>query len=587
MPSAAPPSLVIDQILAQLRTGPLREVLFVADQRVDNLQLLNAVLRLTAALRDQGVGMGSVVAVCCSRSADLVAVLLALWCRGAVYLPLDPGWPLQRLGAVLDCAAPDLLLYQPEHEALATRLPVPTLRIDAICFSAASAPVEIPASALGADTPAYILFTSGSSGTPKGVLVSHSNLATLFQGCLQMLDLQRGWRYLCCSALNFDIVFFELLAPLLSGGCIVLARDEECRDPTALVQLVESRSVDVVQGTPSLWRLLLLEGLGNQRPLPLALCTGEALPRTLAVRVLACSERAWNLYGPTETTIWASAQRLDAAVLAQPGADSVSIGQPLPGYRLSLEAENSEGRGELLISGPGVALGYVSGAGTAQARFSEDAQGERCFHSGDCCSRDAAGRYHFHHRLDTQLKINGYRIEAGEVEAALERLPEVVQACCLARPLADGSSVLVAFVVCRAGMPNRNRAGWNRQLEDRLPSWMLPHRYYVVRELPLTAGGKRDRQALLALATPQAAGSTEVEPGTEAQVRRIFCDLLECESIASCESFFDAGGSSMLAATLLLLLNHHFNSRLHLAELLATPPTVRSVCELLERSAQA
>lgn len=587
MPSAAPPSLLIGRILTQLRAGPLREVLRVGDQSVNNLQLLNAVLRLSNALRDQGVGRGSVVAVCFSRSADLLALLLALWCRGAVYLPLDPEWPLQRLAAVLDCAVPDLLLYQPEYEALATRLSVPTLRLESIHFAATSEHAGFPETAASPGDPAYILFTSGSSGTPKGVLVSHGNLWTLFEGCLPLLDPLPGWRYLCCSALGFDIVFFELLAPLLRNGCIVLARDSECRDATALVQLVNSQAVDVVQATPSLWHLLLLEGLGSARHLSLALCTGEALPRTLALRVLACSARAWNLYGPTETTIWASAQRLDAELLALPDQDSVSIGQALPGYCLRLEAENDQGRGELLISGAGVALGYVGGDAAAQARFGQDAQGQRCFHSGDCCSRDAAGRFHFHQRLDTQLKINGYRIEASEVEAALERLPEVVQACCLARPLPDGSSVLLAFVVSRAGMPNRNRAGWNRQLEDRLPSWMLPHRYYVVPELPLTPSGKRDRQALLALATPRAASCSDHGNDREAQVRRIFCEVLECESIASCESFFDAGGSSMLAATLLLLLNRHFSSHLHLAELLATPPTVRSVCELLERSAQA
>ena len=591
MPSTFELPPVIDVIRHQLHNAATHEALCCREQSVDSQQLAAAAARLAAALRRHGVSQGMVVAVCFSRSTDLVALLLALWYCGAVYLPLDADWPMQRLRAVLELAGPGVLLHQTEFDALAAALPLPALRIERICFDNVGAPNSlatdhVPAVVLAADDPAYLLFTSGSSGIPKGVLVSHGNLANLFHGSLPQLGLQPGWRYLCCSALGFDLVFFELLAPLFTGGTLVMADDHEYRSPAALCGLVARHGIDVVQATPSLWQLLLLEGLGTTRRLPLALSCGEALPRATAQRLLEHCSNVWNLYGPTETTLWASALHLGLQDLRTSSA-VISIGKPLPGYRFELLGNPQAECSELLIGGKGVALGYL-GADAAQAdSFTTDANDEPRFHSGDCCSCDSLGRYQFHHRIDTQLKINGYRIEAGEIEAVLERMPEVEQACCLAETCDDGSARLLAFVVCGKGMPNRNRESWNRHLAAWLPNWMLPHRYLVIDTLPLTASGKRDRKALLALASVQVpcrdAGGTD----TEGQVSALFCAILGVDGITACESFFDAGGSSLLAATLLLALNQHFDTQLRLAELLATPPTVRSVCQLLERSRQA
>src|SRR5690606_26619212 len=218
-----------------------------------------------------------------------------------------------------------------------------------------------------------------------------------------------------------------------------------------------------VQATPSLWQLLLLEGLGTGRRLPLALSCGEALPLATARQLVARCTQLWNLYGPTETTLWASAQKVGRKDL-QEGNGTVAIGKPLPGYHFKLQPNAQAACSELVIGGAGVALGYVGCDPQQASRFTQSPDSEPAFHSGDCCSRDEQDCYHFHHRIDTQMKVNGYRIEAGEIEALLERLPEVMQACCLAETRDDGTTRLLAFVVCRPGMPNRDRQRWNRQL---------------------------------------------------------------------------------------------------------------------------
>lgn len=607
LPADVPLAHILQQVLA---TDPARTVLSYRDIRLNTRQLSAAVARLTAALQTHGVGKHSVVAVCFARTPDLLALLLALWNCGAVYLPLDPRWPLPRLRDCLTLAKASLLLYQPSCSELAAQLALPQLRIDSIDFRNEQMPgSEIKLPTLQNDDPAYVLFTSGSSGFPKAVQITHGNLTNLLCGSLPLLEVKPGWRYLASSSQYFDLVFFELLAPLLARGTLVLADDDTYQNPARLLALIEQEAVDVVQATPAMWQLLLLEGLGQQGPvgedsgtsgleknsqrktrkLPLALSCGEALPTRTARRLLACSTALWNLYGPTECTVWASGMQLSPADLPDDGS-AAPIGFPLPGYRFELladsTAESIEECRELRISGKGVGS-YLDHEADA-ARFGSNAEGQRSFLSGDCCEQDAEQRYHFLHRRDTQLKINGYRIEAGEIEHFLCLLPGVEQACCVAKTNAEGVSRLLAFVVCGKGMPNRDSAAWNRHLASSLPQWMLPQRYYVLDNLPLNANGKADRKALLLLAGEQSpAGASEAELSPlQMEVRRIFCDILECKTIGLCDNFFDSGGNSMLSATLVMALNQQLGSQLRLSAVLATPPTVSSVSKLLEAQQQ-
>jgi enterobactin synthetase component F len=558
--------------------------------------------QLQQQLLAAGITRGKIVGVLLPRCPEALVLLLALWQCGAVYLPLDPAWPAARLESALQLAAADALISSPELQSRCSRCSCPLLLLPTGGgWQLPDAAAETEPGSAGSDEQqhwpqpadtAYLLFTSGSSGSPKAVQVSHAALYNLFSGLLPLLALPSDWRLLGCTSVCFDIVFFEWLAPLLAGGSLVLADDASQRDPARLLHLVQRHDVNVVQATPSLWRLLLQESVPALKPgqLQLAIATGEALDSWTAARLLELGQPLWNLYGPTECTLWSSARRVQADDLAAAGSNSISIGQALPGYSFRLlphpDCRDQHDCGELLISGPGVADGYLGATAEQQQRFALGADGTRSFRSGDLCRRDAAGNYHFLQRCDSQLKINGQRIEAGEIETLLRSHPGIVDAACLARQL-EGGSQLLACVVCAAGSPNKNRERWNRHLARWLPEWMLPQRYLVVAALPLDANGKLDRQALLQLAEQGDDREASNMDALERAVAAIFCSVLQIDSIGPCDSFFDLGGNSMLAATLLLATNQHFGSNLRLRELLQSPPTVQRVGALLRQAGMA
>lgn len=651
-PDGAP--TLVPALWQALLQQPQRCALYWHTQQISRGQLLHKSRVLAQQLTRLGIEPGQRIAVLLPRSPDMLVVLLALWWCGAVPVPLDPAWPRARIEAVLDSAAPARLLSHAELHARWERSSVTPVLLEPIDYEQLSPAAEELATphAGNGTAAAYLLYTSGSSGTPKGVLVDHAALATLCSGVLPLLQLQEGWRVLGCSAFCFDIVWFEWLAPLLCKGSLVLADADTHRDPQRLLQLIRSARVDVVQATPSLWALLLQQSdaEAQQRPdtmkqqlqasrlqlassspqktptplqqLQLGIATGEALPRPLARRLLDVLPCLWNLYGPTECTVWSSARRVDAAAVSSESG-SVDIGQPLPGYRFTLlppaaphaagAADNAtasaagstasspasspvrsamdsvvdcvedcaDERGELLISGAGVACGYVAADATHAARFQLLPDGTRSFRSGDLCRRDAAGNYHFLRRCDGQLKVNGHRIEAGEVEMRLCSHTSIRAAACLVRSLPGGDQLL-ACVVCEPGTPNKDRERWNRHLANWLPEWMLPHRYFVLDALPLDANGKLDRAALLPLLQDASADSTAVTADPlQAAVTAAFRSVLDCGSIAPSESFFDLGGNSMLAATLLLALNQRCGTSLGLRDMLAAPPTVLRLTRLL------
>lgn len=580
-------STLLPALWQSLTARPDAVALYWQDQAIERGTLLQKCQALAGLLGVNGICKGSRVAVLLPRSPDMLVVLLALWQRGAVYVPLDPAWPRARLEAALTLCAAQCLLTTESLRPLWERSDCPPLLLEPIDYCKAAVLADDNSATLpcNADDPAYLLFTSGSSGTPKAVQVNHGSLLTLFAGVLPLLALQPGWRVLGCSAFCFDIVFFEWLAPLLCSCSLVLADTAAQRDPGSLLRLIETCHVDVVQATPSMWQLLLQDhAAAKLKGLQLALATGEALHTGTARQLLEQVPVLWNLYGPTECTVWSSARRVLPDDL-QGAAPIVSIGQPLPGYSFHLQPhpDLEADAGELYISGNGVAAGYLGADAIQARRFGLAENGQRCFHSGDHCRRDSQGNYHFLRRCDAQLKINGYRIEAGEVEAQLRSHPGIRDAVCLARELGS-STQLLAFVVCEPGSPNKDRERWNRHLQAWLPEWMLPQRYLVLDSFPLDGNGKLDRHALLQLAQTGALDDATASDDLQLQVARLFCSVLAIDLVGPCDSFFDLGGNSMLIATLLLALNQHFGTQLSLRAMLRSPPTVQRLATLLREA---
>jgi len=568
------------RLLLELRRNPARPLIHCGDSCYSAGQLLYKVHILSLALRSHGIGRGDIVGVCMQRGPELLASMLALWQLGAIYAPLDPLLPRERLQHYSEAAGLRLLLTQESLQNLADTLPLPLVVVlpPGPAYSGCPSVRDLldTTRTVTVDAPAYLMFTSGSSGQPKGVLLSHDNLAGFFDAVAALWSPCAHWRYLACASVGFDISLFELLSPLVFGGELIVASADEVHDAPSLLELIARHQIDVVQATPSLWQLLV------QYPWPLvarpllAISIGEALGKGLAHQLLERCEQLWNLYGPTECTIWATAHRIGETDTTVDAPAVISLGQPLAGYHADVI------NGELVLGGVGVGLGYLQQPPLSSDRFFIDSN-RRLYRTGDACRRDHAGNFHFLGRFDTQVKVNGYRIELEELEEALRCHGSIQQAACVTRPLqhTPQASQLLAFIVCRTGAPNKDATRFNQWLAESLPAWMLPHRYFVVDRLPLTLSGKIDRKALMDLAIDEASDQIEVMDALAREVACIFREVLEVPHVGPNDSFFDLGGSSMLSATLVLTINQRFASNISLRKALATPPTVRSLAALL------
>ncbi|MEZ7154951.1 amino acid adenylation domain-containing protein [Streptomyces sp. MAD19A] len=433
------------------------------DTRLTYRELNERADRLAGLLRDGGVGPESLVAVCLPRTAEMVAVLLAVLKAGAAYVPLDPDYPLDRLSYMIEDSRAAVLIASAASETTA-RAAGEASGLEPLVLDepeTAAAIADQPAAAPPAAAPehrAYVIYTSGSTGRPKGVMVTHRNVVNLLRATQRRLRLDTGDRLLAVTTIGFDISNLELYAPLLTGARLVLAGQDTAKDPARLARLITGSGATVMQATPTTWQMLAAghpDGVGPLRKL----VGGEALPGALAQRLTALGGELTNMYGPTETTIWSTAAPVDEHNCAAP-----PIGVPLDNtqvYVLDAALKPVPGgvAGELYIAGEGVARGYHRRPGLTSERFVADpfgAPGDRMYRTGDLVRWRASGELEFVGRVDHQVKMRGYRIELGEVEAALSSHEAVEQAVVLLREDRPGDTRLVGYVVPRAGAVERD-----------------------------------------------------------------------------------------------------------------------------------
>ncbi|MER8103039.1 amino acid adenylation domain-containing protein [Kitasatospora sp. NPDC094016] len=567
---------VLDLVRERAAETPDAPAVSAATGRLSYRDLVARVDELAAVLRGAGVAAGDLVALHLDRSADLPAVLLAVHAAGAAYLPLDPGYPGERLAYLLADSGAVLLVTdrEPAPELAAAAPAVLRLGTD----HPAPAPDTAPVGARGAL--AYVLYTSGSTGRPKGVEIGHRALVNLLASFADLLGSGPQDVWLGLTSLSFDISGLELLLPLTTGGRLVLAPDGAALDGPGLRDLVRREGVTHVQATPSGWRVLL--SAGALPPGLTALVGGEALPLPLARELRAGVDRLFNVYGPTETTIWSTC----AEVPTEP--EAVLIGRPIANTRAYvLDADHRPlpvgVPGELHLGGDGVAEGYRGRPDLTAERFTADpfadapfadappagtptadglsaeapAAGHRMYRTGDLAAWTEDGELAFHGRADDQVKIRGHRIEPGEIEAALLEHPAVAEAAVTVREESPGEPEPVGYHVPAPGTGPTGAADLRDHLLRTLPAVMVPRRFVALDRLPLTPNGKLDRRALPAPPpVAPAAGPPSAAPGAspaEAEVRddvaeavlAIWSEVLGLPEVGPDDDLFEFGGHSL------------------------------------------
>jgi amino acid adenylation domain-containing protein/non-ribosomal peptide synthase protein (TIGR01720 family) len=507
--------------------------------------------RLAHELIGRGVRRGQVVAVAVPRSPLQVTAFLAVAKAGAVYLPVDPEYPAERVAFMLSDAAPvALLTTQKALGRLPAGLSVPVWTLDEPAFAAAVAerPATGPVVTTTPDSPAYVIYTSGSTGRPKGVLVSHSGLASFARSHVERLGLDGGSRVLQVVSTNFDVSVGDLAMSLLCGASLALpGPDRELLGDGLADALEAAEATHVMLPAPLLGAL-------PERELPRLRCIvsgGEALSPGLVAR-WSSGHTVVNAYGPTETTV--------AATLSDPLTAEVMppIGRPVANTRVMVLDERlrpvpAGTAGELYIAGAGVALGYLGRPGLTAQRFVADPfgpAGRRMYRTGDVVRWSSTGRLEFVGRADQQVKIRGFRVEPGEIETVLLAQADVSQAAVVVREDQPGLRRLVAYLVPEPDAQVAEQAVLRKDLAAVLPDYMVPSAFVTLETLPLTANGKLDRAALPA---PEVGtGEPARDPATEREeiLCRIFAELLGRERVGVDDSFFDLGGDSIVSIQL-------------------------------------
>lgn|GEM_PF-887449 len=509
--------------------------------------------RLARNLRSLGVDVEAPVALAVERGPEMLVGLLGILKAGGAYVPLDPAYPEERLRFMLeDCGAAVLITQTGATEKLFEGASIRRVYLDRP--EEWSAPVSDAPFAARAEprARAYILYTSGSTGRPKGVEIEHRALTNFLCSMMREPGLGEDDVLLAVTTLSFDIAGLELWLPLIRGARIELASRETAADPVALARRIEAAGVTIMQATPATWRMLLDSGWGGSARLKV-LCGGEQMTAELARRLLPACRELWNLYGPTETTIWSSVARIESP-------DDVTIGRPIANTRIYVLDDHLSPVppglvGELWIGGEGVARGYLNRPDLTAERFVEDPfHGGRMYRTGDRARYLHDGRIVCLGRADGQVKIRGHRIELGEIEAVLATHPGVRECAVVAREVA-GDRNLFAYVVGDA-----DSSSCRAHLRARLPSYMIPAAFIALPALPRTPNNKIDRNALPSPANRQPNGDApesledareSVLPPrtqTEQTIAGIWSRLLNVEHVGLRDNFFDLGGHSLLAA---------------------------------------
>ena len=542
---------------AQVRRTPQAPAVRFAGTVLSYAELDARANRLARLLIASGAGPESFVALSLPRSAEMMVALLAVLKSGAAYLPVDPGYPADRIAFMLEDARPALTLTS---SVVASVLPAGATPGNRILLDAPevqerlrglpdTAPTDrdrlaplLPANA------AYVIYTSGSTGRPKGVVVPHRNVADLAAWAGRDIGPQRLSQVLAATSLNFDVSVFEMFGPLLSGGCI-----EVVRDVLALLENPDGWSGSLVSAVPSAMSQMIGQGRGVVTA-DMVVLAGEGLSAHAlnTIRAAVPGSRIANIYGPTEVTVYATAWYTDEEAQGAP-----PIGRPIRNTRAyvldaALQPVPPGVAGELYLAGPGLARGYLNRPGLTAERFTADPfgpAGSRMYRTGDVVRWTAAGEIDYLGRTDSQVKVRGFRIELGEIEAVLARHEGLAQVAVVVREDQPGDQRIVGYAV-PSGTAELRTSELRELAAAELPEYMIPSAFVLLDALPLNPSGKLDRRALPAPDFAALSAGRGPRTEQERQLCAMFAEVLGLDRVSIDDNFFALGGHSLLVTRL-------------------------------------
>jgi len=558
-PAAYPDACVHHLVEAQADRTPELIAVEAGDHRLSYRTLDERANQLAHYLGAHGVGRGALVGLCLDRSHEMVIAALAILKTGAAYLPLDPAHPRDQLAFALEDSRVEVVVT--EHRVLPKLAGDAARAMTMICVDRDRDPIAAcsrarPSAVTAPGELAYVIYTSGSTGKPKGVQVFHGAVVNLLWAMREQPGIQAGDCLFAITTLSFDLAGPDLWLPLAFGARIIVVPREVVTAGELLLAELRASGATLMQATPSTWRMLIDAGWEGSPGLTVA-CGGEAMSRELANQLLVRGAAVWNLYGPTEVTVWATMSRVE------PGDAPISLGRPLANleaYVLNAALEHVPigVPGELYLAGAGVARGYLARPALTAERFVPHPfsamPGRRMYRTGDLARRLPSGELEFLGRVDHQVKIRGYRVELGEIEFALGEHPDVAACVVTAREDRPGTKQLVAYYLPRTA-PGALAATLANFLKDRLPDYMVPSAFVALDEFPLTPNGKIDRRALPAPAHITA--DAYVAPATPAEqiLAAIWSELLGVDRVSAAASFFALGGDSLMVIRMVARAN--------------------------------
>ncbi len=583
--------ITIHQLIEkQASLTPEKIAIIYQNQQLTYRELNEKANQLAHYLQSLGVGSETLVGICVERSISMMISLLAILKAGGAYVPLDPFYPSERLAFMLEDSQLPVVITQHHLLEKLNQHSAKIVTLDRDWETITEHSHQNLVNQVCADNLAYVIYTSGSTGKPKGVEIVHGAVVNFLFSMQQEPGLTSEDVILAVTTISFDIAVLELFLPLIVGASTFIVSREVATDPIQLSQAINDSGATVMQATPSTWRMLLaIDWQGNQHLK--ILCGGEPLTRHLANQLLERSSSVWNMYGPTETTIWSTVNKVEL------GDQPISIGNPILNTQIyvfkesncgkdnGLELVVDEGEGSLYIGGLGLARGYLHRPDLTSERFITDHLSDdptaRIYKTGDLARYLPDGSISIIGRIDNQVKIRGHRIELGDIETALSEHPQVQECVVVARNDSPGDLRLVAYVVLKLQQAdNTHPAQLRVWLKEKLPDYMIPAMVVLMDKLPLTPNCKVDRRALpvptLDLMEDIVPPRTEVEK----QLHKIWTAILGVE-VGVYENFFESGGNSLTSAVLMHHMNEAFTIELSLEHLFKAP-TIAELAETIE-----